>query len=153
MQVLAYLALAFLISWQIASTALQAEVNNDFLHELKSTLNDVADSDDLTEIKRSLKALSRKVESFLDRSGDWQTFEEHFDLLHSDFFKRLKDSFPGLSVPELKICAYLKMGLSTKEIAERMNMSVRGMETRRYRMSKKFGISPQNSLSAFIERF
>ncbi|MCB9281261.1 MAG: carbohydrate kinase [Lewinellaceae bacterium] len=140
-------------SRKIASTALQAEVNNDFLHELKSTLNDVADSDDLTEIKRSLKALSRKVESFLDRSGDWQTFEEHFDLLHSDFFKRLKDSFPGLSVPELKICAYLKMGLSTKEIAERMNMSVRGMETRRYRMSKKFGISPQNSLSAFIERF
>jgi hypothetical protein len=70
---------------------------------------------------------------------------KHFDKVHSDSIEGLKEKHPAISGNELKLCAYLRMNLSTKEIAQLMNISVRG-EISRYRLRKKSGISSETNL-------
>lgn len=84
---------------------------------------------------------------------DWEHFAVHFDKVHSNFLKTLKASHPTLSAHELKLCAYLVMNLSSKEIAQLMNISVRGVEISRYRLRKKFKISTETNLFNYLLEF
>ena len=87
------------------------------------------------------------------RDRDWEQFALHFDKTHSDFLKALKERYPNLSANELKLCAYLLMNLSSKEIAQLMNISVRGVEISRYRLRKKLTIATEISLFDFLMEF
>ncbi len=84
---------------------------------------------------------------------DWEQFANHFDTVHSDFLKALHGSYRNLGNNELKLCAYLRMNLSSKEIAQLMNISVRGVEISRYRLRKKFQIPTEVNLSNFLLNF
>ena len=64
--------------------------------------------------------------------------------------KRLHERHPGLSNNERMMCAYLKMNLSTKEIAPLLNISVRGVETMRYRLRKKLGLEREDNLTDYL---
>ena len=68
----------------------------------------------------------------------------------SDFLQILKSIYPALSAHELKLCAYLRMSLSSKEIAQLENISVRGVELGRYRLRKKLKISTETNLFDFL---
>ncbi len=131
-------------SKELTATRLQLDAMNEFLAEIKGTLL----RQDLSSIPRLIQKIETKLN---DNRQEWEGFEEHFDLLHDDFIKKLKKRFPTLSMQELKLCAYLKMKLSTKEIAQRMRLSVRGIETSRYRLRKKMGLADGENLSAFLE--
>ncbi|MBL7790935.1 MAG: carbohydrate kinase [Saprospiraceae bacterium] len=137
----------------LASTALLLVAKNDLLLELKHILQSASDVDSLTTLKSSLRKLVSKVDAHLNSTDDWAAFEEHFNLLHSDLFKKIKNDHPTLSVPELKMCAYLIMGLSTKEIAQRLHLSMRGTETARFRLRKKLGIEDGLSICGFLEHY
>ncbi len=137
----------------LATSALQMLTKNDLLFELKETLQSAITADDLPALKSSLRKLAAKVEAHLGSADNWATFEEHFNLLNSDFFKKLKFVHPNLSIPELKMCAYLKMGLSTKEIAQRLRLSMRGVETARFRLRKKIGLTEGQNLNRFLDSF
>jgi DNA-binding CsgD family transcriptional regulator len=84
---------------------------------------------------------------------DWEQFAQHFDHVHSDFLKNIKLSYPNLSPHELKLCAYLRMNLSSKEIAQLESISVRGVEIGRYRLRKKLKISTEINLFDFLLGF
>ncbi|MEO5562892.1 MAG: triple tyrosine motif-containing protein, partial [Chitinophagaceae bacterium] len=101
------------------------------------------------EFKKIIRIL--KEEDKMDK--DWEHFAVHFDNVHSDFLKDMKDHYPGLSAHELKLCAYLRMNLSSKEIAQLMNISVRGVEIGRYRLRKKLIIPTETNLSDFLMKF
>ena len=73
--------------------------------------------------------------------------------MHTDFLKRLKSVYPQLSPKDLKLCAYLRMNLTTKDIAPLMNISVRGVEISRYRLRKKMGIQGDDNLNDFMISF
>ena len=79
-----------------------------------------------------------------------EAFEEHFDMLNDGFLKRLKTECPALTFDELKVCAMLKLNLSSKEIANNLNLSIRGIETKRYRIRKKLEISKGISLTKYF---
>ena len=79
--------------------------------------------------------------------------EDQFDLIHNNFMKRLHAKHPDLSNNERMMCAYLKMNLSTKEIAPLLNISVRGVETIRYRLRKKFGLEREDSLTDYLSNY
>ena len=81
---------------------------------------------------------------------DWEQFAVHFDKVHSDFLQILKAAYPVLSSHELKLCAYLRMNLSSKEIAQLENISVRGVEISRYRLRKKLRIPTETNLFDFL---
>ncbi|PTB97364.1 hypothetical protein C9994_03250 [Marivirga lumbricoides] len=78
-------------------------------------------------------------------------FETNFEQVHKDFFKNLKDKFPELTQRELRLCAFIKMNLTNKEISPLLNISVRGVETARYRIRKKMNLEHESNFSEFLE--
>ena len=81
---------------------------------------------------------------------DWERFEHHFDQVHGDFLDRIRDEFSDLTPQDQKLCAYLRLNLNTKEIAQLMSISVRGVEMARYRLRKRLGMDTEQNLSKFI---
>ena len=83
-------------------------------------------------------------------NSNWEQFVSHFDEVNNDFLKKLKLKFPKLSKTDLKVCAYLQLNLSSKEIAQLMNISVRGVEIARYRLRKKLNLETEQNLNDFL---
>lgn len=115
----------------------------DQMVRLKKQSENEKESDDLKKIIRVISE-----EDKIDKQ--WEQFTKHFDNVHSDFLSALKNKFPGLSANELKLSAYLRMNLSTKEIAQLMNISVRGVEISRYRLRKKLQMPTEFNLFDFL---
>ncbi len=95
----------------------------------------------------------RLFDKQLSSEDDWQTFETHFDQAHQDFINRLKAAFAHLTQSDLKLCAYLRLNISSKEIAHLLNISLRGVEVRRYRLRKRINISTEENLYEFLLKF
>jgi FixJ family two-component response regulator len=74
----------------------------------------------------------------------------HFDMIHSNFLSRLKERFPDLSSNDLKLCAYLKMNLTSKEIAQLMSITIKAVEVSRYRLRKKMQIPSDMPLFDYL---
>lgn len=96
----------------------------------------------------------RKVTRLLNEAengdADWEQFSMHFDHVHSNFLTKLKQKFPNLGANDLKLCAYLKMNLSSKEIAQLMGISARAIEVSRYRLRKKIQVPQEMSLFDYL---
>ena len=75
----------------------------------------------------------------------------YFDQVHADFLKRLRQKHPNLTLREEKLCAYLRMNLSSKDLASLMSISVRGVEISRYRLPKKLSIPSGMGLPEFLQ--
>lgn len=80
----------------------------------------------------------------------WEQFVSHFDQVYSNYLMVLKARYPSLSATDLKLCAYLRMNLSSKEISQLMNISVRSVEIARYRLRKKLQLATDENLSDFL---
>ncbi|SEW32777.1 ligand-binding sensor domain-containing protein [Chitinophaga arvensicola] len=98
------------------------------------------------EIKNALLLLN-DVEK---NNDNWDQFAAHFDEINNNFLKKLKSKFPALTNTDLKVCAYLQLKLSTKEIAQLMAISVRGVEIKRYRLRKKLELPTEQSMTDFL---
>ncbi len=135
---------------ELATSAMHLVQKGEILTRIKSDLNHIIRGLDnekaVNELKKMIKVLSE--DDKMDK--DWEHFAQHFDKVHSDFVVALKDRFPTITANELKLCAYLRMNLSTKEIAQLMNISVRGVEIGRYRLRKKLAIPSETNLFDFL---
>ena len=135
---------------ELASSAMHLVKKGELLTKIKSELNQVMKSLEnpaaAAELKKMIKSLSE--DDKIDK--EWDHFAKHFDKVHSDFVVRLKEKHPNISANELKLCAYLRMNLSTKEIAQLMNISVRGVEISRYRLRKKLQLSMDTGLFDYL---
>lgn len=138
---------------ELASSTLNNIKKNDLLIELiddiKSLDREVLNSSLHSPIKRILK----KINSHLTDKDDWLTFELHFRSAHSDFFEKLRAKHPDLSSNEIKLCAYLKLNLSSKEIASLMNISIRSVEQGRWRLRNKLNLQKEIGLVNYIQTF
>jgi DNA-binding CsgD family transcriptional regulator len=95
----------------------------------------------------------KKVDNSIAHKDEWKIFEYNFNQVHEEFFFQLKKRFPDLTHKDLKICAYIKMNLTTKEIAPLLNISIRGVETHRYRLKRKLNLDNDNSLATYLRNF
>lgn len=91
-------------------------------------------------LQEDIRRIIRTMQFDTQLDEDWEHFAIHFDSVHGDFLKRLRERYPQTSPNDLRLCAYLRMNLSTKEIANLLNISVRGVEGSRYRLRKKLGL-------------
>ncbi|MDN5200727.1 two-component regulator propeller domain-containing protein [Fulvivirgaceae bacterium BMA10] len=134
---------------ELATVAVQISQKNEFLYQLRKNLNALASHNEIqpTSIKKIIKVIDHDTR--LD--NNWERFQFHFDQVHQDFLKRLSAKFPALTKTSLKLCAFLRMDLSTKEIATLMNISTSGVEKRRYRLRKKLELDPEVNLVEFIK--
>ena len=93
------------------------------------------------------------MEDALENQADWLLFESYFNSAHQNFLDRLKTRFPDITTGDLRVCCLLKMNLSTKEIASLMNVSVRAIELRRYRLRKRLELDNETNLVDFLMKF
>ena len=127
------------------------EILLDIDYELES-LSENMTADRNTMLKRLAK-IRHMIKENIQHDNIWQQFEENFDIVYDDFLKRLGEQYPQLTVSDKKMCAYLKMDLSSKEIAPLLNLTVRSVEMTRYRLRKKLGLSRENNLTEFLQNF
>ena len=123
---------------------------NEFLMELKDTLK--AQKDDLGTRypEKYYNKVIRKIDNNIGSMDDWNVFEIHFEKAHEDFLQKMVNLYPHLSHSDLRLCAYLRMNLTSKEIAPLLRISYRGVENHRYRLRKKLRLKKEVNLTDFI---
>lgn len=135
---------------ELASATMNLVQKKEFILKLKAELQQLQKTtkvaDDQPELKKLLKTLSEEEKL----NKEWDHFAQHFDSVYGDFLTNLKCKFPNLKPHELHLCAYLRMNLSSKEIAPLMSISVRGVEIGRYRLRKKLNLSTEDNLAEFL---
>ena len=133
-----------------------------------STLNNIKKNELLTDLIKDVKNIDRelvnsslhfqtkkvinKINSHLVDKEDWLTFQLHFNNSHAQFFQNLRENHPDLSSNEVKLSAYLKLNLSSKEIASLMNVAITSVEQSRYRLRKKFNLEKDVNLVNYIQK-
>ena len=135
---------------ELASNAMSFVQKGELLSKIKDDLMRLKNTSEVEKDSKDFKKIIRIIDNELDSPHDWEQFAVHFDSVHTDYLKNLKDRFPDLTASELKLCAYLRMNLSTKEISQLMNISIRGVETNRYRLRKKLDLPNETNLVDFL---
>jgi len=125
------------------------ETMKEILEKLQSIKKEC--SDDTTDHK--LSKLIHVVELDTDFDVHWKDLMYHFNEVHENFFTNLKEKHPALTNKDLKLCAYLRMNLSTKDIALLSNVSHRGIDASRYRLRKKLSVTSDVNLIEFLKKY
>ncbi len=103
------------------------------------------------------KVVIRKIVRELKKTGEaevWQELETRFKQVHSDFYQNLLEQHPDLTPNELKLCAFMRLNLSTKDVSELTGQRTASIEMARSRLRKKLGIShSQTSLVGYLSHF
>ncbi|WP_088324366.1 helix-turn-helix and ligand-binding sensor domain-containing protein [Polaribacter tangerinus] len=128
---------------ELAISTMSIVKRNEFLHSLRKELKKNTDLKEGNEV-------FKLIEENLNSSKDWDFFKEAFNNADKDFLKRAKKLHPNLTHNNLKFCAYLRLNLSSKEIAPLLNISVKSVEIRRYRLRKKLNLSHETNLTDYI---
>lgn len=137
---------------ELASTTMHIEHKNEKLINVRDQLNELITSNNTTPGKK-LKEIVKEIENELENENNWESFERSFNLVHDDFLKRFAEAFPKITHKDLKMCALIRMNLSNKEISNMLNISLRSVESSRYRIRKKMDIQSEINLNDFIMRF
>ncbi|MFT3824342.1 MAG: triple tyrosine motif-containing protein [Chitinophagaceae bacterium] len=135
---------------ELATSAMNMVRKMEVFSGLKETLLHYKTNADNEKESKEFQKIIRIIDKELDHNEEWEQFAIHFDNVHTNYLKKLKELYPDLSPSELKLAAYLRLSLSTKEIAQLMNISIRGVETSRYRLRKKLGLENEINLVDFL---
>ncbi len=140
-------------STQLASSTMSMMRKNNLLNSIKDELEKQKEILGEKLPNRYYNKLATLIEKGIEDDHEWKIFEQLYNEAHGNFFKRLKDEYPQLTPADLRLCAYLRMNLSSKEIAPLLNISIRGVEERRYRLRKRLDLSTDTNLSELIMTF
>ena len=99
-----------------------------------------------------VKQVNDVIGDSLKNDDEWQRFKLHFDSVHPDFFVKLKEAGTGLTENDLRLCAYIRIGMRAKQIAEMLSVSPDSVNSNRYRLRKKLKIQKGDSLDDFIRK-
>lgn len=131
---------------ELATNAMSLVQKSELLSRIKEELIILKDKTEPAKNSKEFKKVISTINKELEINNDWDQFAVHFDEVHKNFLTLLKRNYPALTSSELKLCAYLRLNLTSKEIAQLMSISIRGVETSRYRIRKKFGLSGDQNL-------
>jgi DNA-binding CsgD family transcriptional regulator/ligand-binding sensor domain-containing protein len=115
-----------------------------------NVLNEFKDDILLLGSDKNLKPLLAKIDNSINNNEDWKFFEEAFNHADKDFLKKVRSKHSLLTPNDLRLCAYLRLNLSSKEIAPLLNISPRSVEVKRYRLRKKMDLPHKTSLTNYI---
>lgn len=137
-------------SKELANSTMAIIKKNEFLLDLKKIVQKQKSELGSRYPDKYFNYLNKKIDENISNQDDWQVFENNFERAHEQFFKKMKEKYPELTPSDLQLSAYLKMNLSSKEIAPLLGISVRGVENHRYRLRKKMNIAHDDSLTDII---
>jgi DNA-binding CsgD family transcriptional regulator len=116
---------------------------NEILNSIKKQLLEQNSAD-------SCKHVIKTIDTNINNKKDWEFLEEAFNNADKNFLKKIKQTHPELTPNDLRFCAYLRLNLSSKEIAPLLNISVRSVEIKRYRLRKTLNLLHEKSLIEYI---
>ena len=128
---------------ELAIATMSTLKRNDFLNKIKK---DLADMEALPKVEQLIK----KINKNLKKNDDWEFFEDAFNNADKGFFKEVKAKHPKLTNNDLRLCAFLRLNLSSKEIAPLLNISVHSVEIKRYRLRKKMNLSRDQRIVDYV---
>jgi ligand-binding sensor domain-containing protein/DNA-binding CsgD family transcriptional regulator len=137
-------------SRELANSAMNIVYKNELLQKISDEINNFKDSTGKKLSEDQLKKIHKVIDEGMSDDRDWNVFENSFNEAHENFFKKLKHGHPDLVPNDLKLCAYLRMNMSSKEMASLLNISLRGVEIRRYRLRKKLNLEHDKNLVEFL---
>ncbi|WP_190808288.1 tetratricopeptide repeat protein [Flagellimonas sp. S3867] len=132
---------------ELTTHALHLAKKNEVLESLKQKAQELKENE---ESKKGYQQLIRTINFDLQDDNNWQNFSRYFEEVHKDFNSNIKSKYPQVTSNELRLLALLKMNLSSKEIANILNISPEGIKKARYRLRKKLDITTEDSLQDLV---
>ncbi len=137
---------------KLGQVLMQTNKKKELIEEMTATIDTLNNAN--RPIKKSdLQKLNQIIVKGFDKKYDWEVFLASFNETYSNFFDQLREKHPDLSPTDLRLCAYLRIGLTTKELAPLFNITARSLELKRYRLRKKLGLEKELSLKQYIMTF
>ena len=130
---------------ELAASTMNIIKKNEFLIEIRDNLKQLNGNSE-----KQLKTIITEINKDISEEDNWNMFKEAFNNADKDFLKKVKELHPNLTPNDLRLCAYLRLNLSSKEIAPLLNISVRSVEIKRYRLRKKMDLEHEKSLVEYI---
>lgn len=130
---------------ELAVSTMNLIKKNELLSMIKDDLKKTSEGNE-----RSVKSVISTINKNINEDDTWDMFKEAFNNADKDFLKKVKKEHPLLTPNDLRLCAYLRLNLSSKEIAPLLNISVRSVEIKRYRLRKKMELSHELGLVEYI---
>lgn len=137
---------------QLSSSTLHLINKSRVLSKIKKAFDEIVNDVEKKD-KQKFETIRQLINENTQLDKDWEDFKMHFEEVHPDFFSRIQEKFTGLSSTDIKHCAYIKIGLSTKEIARLFNISHRSVQVSRYRMKKKMNLPEETDMIEYIVGF
>lgn len=131
---------------ELAVSTINLIEKTELLNIIKEDLKNTDDSSS----NRSIKSIISTISNSVKEEDTWNKFKDAFDNADKDFLKKIKVAHPSLTPNDLRMCAYLRLNLSSKEIAPLLNISVRSVEIKRYRLRKKMDLQHEQGLVEYI---
>lgn len=131
---------------ELALATMTKYKHNEFLNDLKKEIELFKN---VTLTRKLVKTINNKLNS----NDDWEYFEKAFDTADQAFFYKLKKAHQGLTKNDLKLCAYLRLNLASKEIAPLLNISLHSVEVKRHRLRKKMNLDRKEGIVEYILTF
>lgn len=135
---------------EISSNTLLLANKNEVLQQISDLTRRFSDEGSIP--REYVKHVNAIIAGSLDNDDEWSRFKLHFDSVHPHFFVRLKELCPDLTENDLRLCAYISIGMRAKQIAEMLNVSPDSINSNRYRLRKKFGLLRGQSLDDYIRK-
>lgn len=127
---------------ELAASTMSLIKKNEFLNNIKDQLKESESS--------KVKSVIKTIDKDINEEYNWNLFKDAFNNADKEFFKKIKSKHPDLTSNDLKLCAYLRLNLSSKEIAPLLNISVKSVEIKRYRLRKKMLLPREVNLTEYI---
>ncbi len=138
---------------ELSNITMNVVRKNEILLEISNRLDRLNESGSAPrEITLQIGQIQALIRDNISHDDDWKSFMHNFDFAYEDFTKKLIERHPALTPTELRVCCYIKMGLSSKEIAPLFNISYRSVEMTRYRLRKKLGLERETNLTEYLQR-
>jgi ligand-binding sensor domain-containing protein/DNA-binding CsgD family transcriptional regulator len=137
-------------SRELANSAMNIVYKNELLQKIGDAIIHLKDSSGKKLPEDQLRKIQKVIDEGMTDDRDWNLFESSFNEAHESFFIKLKATHPDLVPNDLKLCAYLRMNMNSKEMASLLNISLRGVEIRRYRLRKKLNLEHDKNLVEFL---
>ena len=133
---------------ELAVSTMSLIKKNELLSLIKEDLKKTSD-----DSNKNIKSVITTINKNISEEDTWNVFKEAFDNADNDFLKKVKQAHSSLTPNDLRLCAYLRLNLSSKEIAPLLNISVRSVEIKRYRLRKKMDLTHEQGLVEYILAF
>lgn len=137
-------------SQELANSTMSIIKKNEFLLKLKGIVKKQKEELGTRYPDKYFREIVERIDRNVASMDDWKVFEFHFEKAHEKFLQKLMSKYPQLTHGDLRLCAYLRMNLTSKEIAPLLRISVRGVENHRYKLRKKLNLPPEENLTDFI---